>query len=843
MIIFDTQNEKTDSTDEQPNQGGGGDSAAKIVDQKVEATCSHCGLPVPLGWGNPEEEHQFCCAGCRTAFELITECQLDDFYHLADKRLAATPTLESEFEEFDSEYFVTTHTTEVADSNSELGLRKVTLLIEGLHCSACIWLLEKLPKICQEVVTATVNWNANSITLYYDANSRLSSIAKVLSHLGYQPSVYVSNSIHKKSKTENRKLLFDLGFAGAAAGNNMLVALALYLGQFYGMTTAIETVLVFYSGVISSISVFGPGKKILSKAVWAIRTRTPHMDMPVALGMTVGLAAGWINLLFGSSAVFFDSISVLVFVLLLGRYVQQMQQRAAVEKLSLLNGLIPRTCQRVDAGIAEKIDVDQVEVGDRLRILPEMTIPVDGVLVNGAASVDTSILTGESFPVALKESDQLYAGSQNVGGPLEMVAQATVGESKIATIFSDVENSIRKKTKIVQFADRIGARFVVLVMILALVTFLIWLPDWEFALNAMVAVMIVACPCALALATPVAISVALLSALGRKILIKDGDAFELLANCKTIWFDKTGTLTRGALTVKHWFGDTSIRPQVARIEAGISHPVAAAITYSVASQLGVAPETLEALPTESLQRSSNGVTAQLDGKLFQLGARKYFSDLSLSLSPDLKEKEKQFLAQGYSTVFVAVDSNVVALLAIGDQLREESPAMVRRLQKNFRVGLLSGDRKEIVAQTAEELGIPPEMCFAEKSPEEKSIIVKSSSHSLMIGDGVNDCSALAAADIGIAINDNVDSNSRVASIVLRSDQLEDVPAILQSGRRVMSLIRRNIAISLGYNVVTVALAMSGWIHPVIAAFFMPVSSISILLASLCSKPFQNSRSQ
>lgn len=800
-------------------------------------SCTHCNLPVPKGLIQPGAAEQFCCNGCRTAFEIIHSCDLTEFYRFAENQQSLENTPKESFEQFDSEHFREEHTQAFGDENADLPLRQVQFMLEGLHCNACIWLIEKLPRICPAVASARVNWSTQVVTVVYDSDAKLSRIADTLARLGYLPSPYQPDQTAELSKKENRRTLFDLGFAGAAAGNNMLVALALYLGQYYGMSPAIERLLVFYSGIISLFSILGPGRQILKRAVWAIRTRTPHMDLPVAIGISVGVVSGWINLMMDSAVVYFDSISILIFVLLLGRYFQQLQQRKAITQISLVKQIIPQFCTRVDGSRSEKVSVDQVAAGDLIQIDRNETIPVDGEIEEGQSTIDFAVMTGESIPRKACAGDLVYAGATNMAHTIIVKASAAAAQSRIATIFAEVEQSIRTKSKIVQFADRVGAKFVLAILLLALTAFLIWLPNYAFALNAAVAVLIVACPCALALATPLAISVALHAALRRQILIKDGDSFELLAKCKTIWFDKTGTLTHGNLCVTSWYGDDQVRSLVYQVESHCHHPTATAILRSFDSTPETCPAAERSISPEKVQQFSDGVQADLEEGSLRIGTKSFLQQFGIELADDQIEKEQQYLDQGWSPVFISIDSDCVAMLAIGDQINTDSIEVIKELQQRYPVGILSGDRKEIVQRVAGQLGIDAARCFGELSPSMKKELVESNGPSLMIGDGVNDCSALAAASVGIAFNENVDVNARLASIVIKPEQLHQIPRLLAASRRVMNLIFRNITISILYNGLSVTLAMMGYIHPVIAAIIMPVSSISILMISLASDPF------
>lgn len=811
--------------------------------------CAHCALPVPRGLIRQGDDKQFCCSGCRTAYELISGCDLEDYYEFAERERPIGELSSATYAEFDSEAFLSQHTRAIGtDSKLESGqhLREVVFAVDGIHCSACLWLIEKLPRICPGVLSSTVSWKTRTVALVYDDRHKLSGIARTLARLGYPPAPFHPDQILQRSQQENRRSLFDLGLAAAAAGNNMLVAISIYLGQYYGMSGEVMQLLVVYSGLISLVSVLGPGRKIIQRAIWALRTATPHMDLPVALGILIGSIAGWANAFSGSQVVFFDSISVLIFVLLLGRYIQQVHQKNAIEKVSLLNGLLPSICRRSTGETSESIPISDIRKDDLIRIEPGEIVPVDGVVTAGSSNVDASLLTGESLPVSVDPGDSVFAGCTNLAGELVIQASGAPEHSRVARIFGEVEASVREKSGIVQFADRVGGWFVLAVIALATITFLLWLPDWMFATNAAVAVLIVACPCALALATPVAISVALGAALKRKILITDGDVFEKLSRVKNIWFDKTGTLTEGVLQVTTWEGDRSLQPEVAAIERRSGHPVARAIVsylqdqgLKVTEHQGKGPGPVD----WELTHASDGIIAKRNGERLIIGTERLMHENQCRIGDEFDRFRQICREHGWSPVFVGRGRQVRAMMGIGDRIRPEAPAVIGQLKRRYQVGLLSGDHSNVVRQVAQEVGITDsaslsdQVCRYELTPEEKAAIVSGSEASLMIGDGINDCAALASAGVGIAINDRLNLNSRIASVVLRGDQLSRIPELLQASRRVMNLIYRNIGFSLAYNVAAVALAMAGYIHPVIAALFMPVSSITILLVSVLSRPF------
>lgn len=815
--------------------------------ENVIASCAHCDLRVPSGLVVTGDANQFCCNGCRTAFELIHSCGLDDFYRYAENKQTVVNSGDEDFKNYDTEYFIENFTQRLKPEGALAGddpdssqfsnpTRVVDFSLEGIHCSACVWLVEKLPKIIPGVLQAKVNLPTRSVKIAFESSASLCQIANSLSNLGYRPTPYQQENRSLEVRTENRKKLFQLGLAGAAAGNNMLVSLGIYLGQLQGMNSGITTLLLVYSGIISVVSLLGPGRTILQKAIWSVRTQTPHMDVPVALGITIAAISGWVNLILGTDVAYFDSISILIFVLLLGRYFQYLQQRSAIDQIGLLSRVTPQfSKQRIDGGTRD-IATQQIRVGDQIEVNVKELIPVDGVVLQGQSNIDLSVLTGESVPQNVSANAAVYSGTTNLSEKLLIQATKTLNDSKVASIFRDVEESVNKKTRIVQIADRIGAKFVVVILVLAMLTLIYWLPNWKMASDSAVALLIVACPCALALATPLAISIALSGAIRRKILIKDGDAFEHLSRVETVWFDKTGTLTEGELRVDQWYGSKAYFPEIAAIEVGASHAISAAVlNYMRSNKLD--SSDVDAKCVESF---SNGIRGEVDGIAFLAGNLIFMQQRRIVVADEFLSQASEFVRTGCSPLFFARDGSVIAVAAVGDRLRPGAKELIHHLRTNgYSVGLLSGDAMEVVKKVARELAIDDDQAFGGLLPEEKSEIVKRTKHCLMVGDGINDSSAIANADVAVAINCKSSIGSKVSPIVIGAEQVCHVDDLLVASRRVMRVIYRNIAIALLYNSIAVTLAFFGLITPLWAAILMPVSSISVVASSLASNPFGN----
>lgn len=808
--------------------------------------CSHCGLPVPKGLFNQDRAEQFCCRGCETAYQLIHENGLEAFYSMSDQApRAQNESKDRTFEEFDVPGFIESFGVQHEDGSCE-----IRFVLEGIHCAACIWLLEKLPQIVPGVLEARIIWSKYLATIRWNPQEvQLSSVASRLAQLGYTPHVSRANQQEETVRNENRKHLIRLAVAGAAAGNNMLIAAALYFGMFQTMTDSVELLLRWASCFVGVASLLIPGRIFFRGAIAAIRTRTPHMDLPVALGLAIGGLAGVWNTITNTGEIYFDSLSALVFLLLLGRWIQYRQQLHAADAIDLLHQVTPQMALRKRDDRFVPTPLNLIEPGDIVLVRSGETIPVDGPIVSGCSAIDESILTGESIPRLAREGQHVFAGALNLKDAIEIKSEQTQGQTRIGKLFDLVQQSSAEKAPIVQLADRIGGWFVAIVISVALIALIAWLfIDPSQAFDRCVSLLIVACPCALALATPLAISVALGRAAKAGILIKSGDALQTLNKPGEIWLDKTGTLTQGRMRVVGWETINSSRSDdylayVRAIESSSSHPVAVAIASYLAEQnLDIPKSQLEQIE----QSPSGGIRARYENHEIRIGNRSYVSEVA-SMTSHIQKSEAEMIEKGASPVFVAFDHEVVAIIGVGDPLRSDSIVAVNRIREmGWEVGILSGDHQSIVDQVGQSLSIPADRCHGGMMPEQKMDFVRSALRGgktvVMVGDGINDSAALAVASVGIAAHGGAQASLQAAPVYLGNAGLLGIVQLFEGGKRTMVSIRRNFIASLSYNLVTVTLAALGFINPLVAAVLMPISSLTVVGLSLASRSFQRNHS-
>lgn len=789
------------------------------------SACDHCGLPLPpeLDHTPGEDEGSFCCSGCATAYSLIHSCGLEAYYgFVEDTRAVEGKPLR--YAEFDRTDFLDAHSTLDAG-----GQRVATLGIDGMHCAACVWLLERLPRLVPGVSAARVHWRRATMTVEWDPQStQLSAIADGMARLGYRPFPLIETTSGRGEKNRNRGDMVRLALAFAAAGNNMLIATGLYLGAFSTMSDGMLQLLRWASCIVGVFSLLGPGRTFFRGALAALRTRSSHMDLPVALGLAIGGIAGLVNTVRGQGEIYFDTLSVLVFLLLLGRWLQVRQQDRAASALDILFRVTPRVAHRVDDDGVHDVPGDVLVVGDVLEVRVGDVVPADGLIIEGATTCDQSVLTGESVPVLLQRGDAAAAGTTNVGSPIRVRITAVGANTRIGGVLEEVEHASTQRAPLVRFADRIAVWFVGYVLVAAGITLVTWsILEPASAVEHTVALLVVACPCALGLATPLAMSVALGRAARRKILIKGGEALQRASKPGRLWLDKTGTVTRGEMTVTHWAGEDDDFARLAALESQVVHPIASAVVR-YAEQQGWA------LPSAHAEAGTGGVSGVAGGHEIVAGHAGFVAQMSGNAIPARFMKlATAWVHEGHSPLFLACDGEVVGVAALGDPIREDARATVDALRsRGWSVGILSGDHPSVVRSVGAQLGLSPEACRGGLLPRDKVRIVETREPAgrptIMVGDGVNDSGALMAATVGVAVRNGAEASMRAAPVYLGRPDLAALVEFLDGARSTVQTIRLTLAVSLAYNAVAVTLAALGTMTPLVAALLMPASSLSVI---------------
>lgn len=797
------------------------------------ASCAHCGLPVPEG-AVPAKGEAFCCAGCEAVWHALHSCGLERYYELqrAAGEHGNRPAAAAGHSYLDHAEFQERHVAVLPDGRARTELR-----IDGLKCGACLWLLEALPRLERGLLSSRIDLGRSVIVVEWDPGTvRLSRVAARVAALGYQVRPLGTLASREEWRRQDRRWLVDIGVAGALSGNVMAIAFGLYGAQLSWMDAPTRQFLQWASVFLAAVAVAWPGRIYLRNAWTALRTRTPHMDLPIALALLAGLLGGTAMTALGRPGVYLESVSMLVFLLLVGRFVQFRQQRRARHEIELLCALVPQTARRIVApGLEEEIPAEALRAGDRVRVPAGECLPADGTLAGADAHLDMQLLTGEAMPVHVASGSRVFAGVRAIGAPVEVLVSAAGEATRAASIARMVEEAAGRRPPVVEFANRIAGWFLLAVLgLTAVVGAAWWQVDPSRAPGIVIAMLVVTCPCALGLATPLTMVASLGKAARAGILVRGGDVLERLARPGTLVLDKTGTVTLGAMTLLRRRGDGQAIASAAVLERASVHPAAQAIAAAFPPD-GRSASCVTELP-------GRGISGDVDGRSVHVGSEAFVRGLGLGVPSALHADSASMVEDGLSPVFVAVEREVRAVLGIGDPVRPDARALVDGFRaRGWGVMLLSGDLPVIARRAGEAIGIAPEVCEGACSPERKMERVQqvASRPVVMVGDGVNDLPAMAAADVGVAVRQGAQATVARADVALTGGGLGQLAALVDGARRTMRTVHVNFAISLAYNLVGAALAATGTISPLVAAILMPLSGLTVTAVALRMPRFRS----
>lgn len=817
---------------------------APLTDTEVrpKPACAHCGLPVPDA--PPGEAPVFCCSGCAVVYNALHEAgYADTFYRLRQVSDApacpapvSTDPLGAAF--LDDPSFLDAQAPARAD-----GTRRVELFLDGVHCAACVWLVERLPFELDGVLEARLDLPRARVHLHWDPSRvRLSDVARRLSRLGYQAHPV---SRQPGRTAAERRLLTRMGISWAIAGNVMLLAFAFYAGLDAREAPALTRAARWLSLALTLPAVVYGGAPFFQRA-WtslrqAVRRRSArhlHMDTPIALGILAGFGhSAWATFT-GRGEVWFDSVTVLIAALLTARWLQLRSRRLAGEASERLLALVPPMARRKRAdGSTETVRSDAIRAGDLVAVPAGEVFPADGRIVSGRSAMDQAILTGESRPVEIAPGGRVHAGATNLRAPVLVRVEAAGEETRVGRLLQWVRQAATERAPVVLLADRLAGYFVAGVLGLAGMTALIWIYGLHgAALPHVVALLVVTCPCALGMATPLSMAVATGRAARAGLFVKHEAAFETLTRVDTVVLDKTGTVTEGRLRLIRWSGAENALQRAAALEQWSNHPLALAFRQAVHTPYSAAEDSFSAVPGQ-------GIHGLVEGSTVWVGRPEWIEAGTGATFDAFRETVERMVHEGLTPVGIAVDGEARAVAAFGDDLRPDAAESIDTLQRDGkRVFLLSGDHPSVVTKVAERLGIPAERALGGVTPEEKLQFVEELSGAgavvAMVGDGVNDAAALQAAAVGIAVEGGTAASRVTADVFLTRKGLAPVLTLLRGSRSVMQVIHRTLAFSLGYNVLGAGAAMAGLVTPLLAALAMPLSSLTVVLMAITQRPFR-----
>lgn len=803
----------------------------------MSGDCYHCGQTVPNGANHrvriDGQDRSMCCAGCQAVAQAIVASGLDDYYRnrdaLPDSPRGAIPDELGSLLLYDHAEFQKSFVRALSEHE-----REASLILEGITCAACIWLNEQHVARLSGVTGVDINYATRRARVRWDESRiHLSDILAAIAAIGYRAHPYDAERSETLARQEQRSALWRLFVAGFGMMQVMMYAVPVYLAGDGEMTPAIESLLRWASLALTVPVVAYSSAPFFRNALRDLRLRRVGMDVPVALGVGAAfLASVWATLT-SSGEVYFDSVTMFVFFLLGGRYLEMRARQRAVSITEALAKLMPAVAWRLAAypgqQRSEQVVVADLRPGDVVLVKPGEAIPADGRVIEGASSVDEALLTGESRPVAKRVGDRLTGGAMNNESPLVVRVEAVGEETRLSAIVRLMERAATERPRIVEMADRIAARFVAaLLVVAALVAVIWWQIDAERALWITVSVLVVTCPCALSLATPVALTVAsgVLARVG--LLVTRGHGVEALAKANHFVFDKTGTLTTGRMRLLEILplgaqDEDACVSLAAALEQSSEHPLAAALR-----------DAAPTLPVVSALRSiaGSGVAGTFTERELRLGRPEWVAELH---GVPLPAGADPLLASEDTVIALADASGWLALFRLGDEARPEAADLIGQLKAaGCAVSLLTGDSPGVARRIARELGIDD--VRADMSPQGKHAFVQHLQARgqlvAMVGDGVNDAPVLAQAHVSVAMGGGAALARTQADFVLLAESLEPLRDGLFIARRALHVIRQNLVWSFVYNFVALPLAMFGFITPWMAGIGMSGSSLLVVLNSL-----------
>jgi Cu2+-exporting ATPase len=788
--------------------------------------CDHCQLPIPpadLVTGELNGEiHHFCCHGCHGAWQLIQSAGLEAFYQ---QRSWQNPGInDGTFDRRFNNEELAPHVHPIDD-----GAAEISLLLDGVRCASCVWLIERVLLRTAGIESARINYGTHRLRVRFDPKQiEAAELCRTIARIGYLPRPHTADAVQARAEQERRKILIRFGTAIFLSMQLMGYSLALYAGYFQGMEETSRQIIQGFAALVTTPVVFYCGWPFLTGAWRSLRNGLPNMDLLIALGVLTAYSYSLYAMTTGAE-VYFDTAAMIVTLILLGRLLETAARQKAAAGIDQLLRLAPDNATKIDGESTRAVPSSSLQPGDLILVAPGDRFPVDGALSEGTTEIDESALTGEPLPVLRQPGERISAGTLNLTTTVRLRVTSASGESFIARVARLVEEAQSRRAPVQAQADRVAAWFVPVVILIALGTWGYWavIADNNVAglLNA-VAVLVIACPCALGLATPTAVLVASGRAARLGILFRGGDVLEATARIQLAAFDKTGTLTAGKPEVTGVFPVGTSAEELlnvaVRAESGSNHPIARGILAEARRRglripMGAGARTIPgqgAVLKDDLGEVRVGNQALL-GKLFPKHAVESGSD--------------------QTEVHVALNDHYLGHITLADQLRPEASAVIKQFQRlGIRTVMLTGDRPESGRKIAAEAGIP--IVLANQTPADKAAWLAQQQQAkfrvMMTGDGINDAPALASADVGCAMAGGTDIALENSDLVLTRPELWRLGEAVLLARRTLRIIRQNLGWAFIYNIIALPLAASGNLLPIVAAAAMAFSSVSVIANSL-----------
>ena len=780
---------------------------------------------------------EFCCNGCKNVYAYLKSQGFGEFYSKLKKgeQNLAKPSSKH----FDKQSASSMFSKLLRRDENSPFICELEVLISGIHCPACIWLNEKALSNLEGVLELNISATTSKARVLFDERkTALEEILNLIIAIGYDPKPF--NEVNGAKNSLSREHYARLIVALACSMNIMWVAIALYSGYFEGLSLGAKKILHFAEFVLASPPVFYTASVFYRSALSSLKLRQISMDVNVSLGILSVYFYSVYAMLSGSEQVYFDSACMLVTFIFTGKFLQTKATQKAARELENISSLFVEQVMSVKnnsriPSISEfkPCDVSEVKSGDFVLLRSGERAMIDGVVLSGEASVDNSSINGESVPVGISKDDALLSGALCAEGSVIYKATSSFQGSFLNKLSKLLSNASFARAEIEELANKISSHFGWAILGLCVASFVFWsvanISAWSGAnaFGVAISVLVIACPCALSLATPIATLVAMGTATKRSVVFKDAKVLETLAKCDIIAFDKTGTLSKANLKV---LSEQRFLPfddgALLALASASTHPISKAVASYILEKTCTLSSFNQGILENIQNIAGKGITATYKGVKIAGGSAAFVKSLGASLSDDTQDSSSEY--------YFMYDNKLVARFFLDDELREGAKASIKELKKmGLKVLMLSGDKQIVASKVASELGI--DESHGELNPEQKALLIKElqkSANVVMVGDGINDILALKSANVGIAMGSGASVSVGVSDVVLLRDELGDLVFALRQAKKTFKVIKENLFISLVYNALSIPLAMAGFIIPLFAAISMSFSSLLVVLNSL-----------
>ena len=788
---------------------------AKVeIDNQLK--CFHCGDPI-VGVNLTYDDKDFCCVGCKGVYTLLSENNLCDYYQLDENPGLSikNPVSKVKFNYLEDDQ-IQRQLLQYRDDK----ISKITFHMPTMHCSSCIWLLESLYKLEKGVKNSRVDFLKKQVSVTFDHHlCSLRKLVELLTALGYEPALSMNDLTGKKEKENNRKLLYQVGVAGFGFGNIMLISFPEYFG-LDSFSHAAFSRLFGYLNMALAIPIFLYSAQDYFKSAYkSLKKGIVNIDFPLALGILVMFLRSSYEVVTGTGIGFFDTLAGLVFFLLIGKWVQQ----RTFDTLSFerdYKSYFPVAVSLINEKVETTVPVTQLKIGDRIMIRNNEIIPADAILLSGDAHIDFSFVTGENDPIKKVFGEIIYAGGRQVGGTIELEISKTVSQSYLTQLWNSEHFAKANESTIMSFQTMVSKYFTFALLIVAFGSALFWLWfDPSRSMQAFTAVLIIACPCALALSSPFALGNSLRMMGRSKFYLKSPSVIEKMAKVNHLVFDKTGTITLPSES-DIWFEGEKLNEKESIMVKTICQNSVHPLSKRIVGYLGL-PQNVS-LPLEQFSEvSGKGMVGVIEGIEVKIGSAKFLKVVSEELESQLS-----------SVVYIQIGNKVFGKYVIQHAYRENLKDVLGDLSKGRKLSLLSGDNDSERKRLKPIFPENSQMLFS-MSPAEKMLYIhqlkEDGEKVAMIGDGLNDAGALKVADLGISVTENTAHFSPSSDVIMDAGVFGKLNNFFKYSKDTVRVIHLSFVISLMYNIVGLSFAIQGNLSPIIAAILMPISSISVIL--------------